>query len=277
MTVTIYIWYPFEVLDQKSSTLSAIFLKEVGHVSMKVKDTYISHRPSPEQNNDSIHFLEYLAQFVFLELSVEKHRKNRNENSNDNERRNDAKDNTKKYIKIRPVKRADSTNYVDECNEKKRSADKVVLIEGLNEEKILEYYSKQKDSTYHPFSNNCCTYIANILRESLNCTPQLCNFCSLRYLSYPGSLFITDSRILKKRIKIFLSLVKKRLKSLAFTSIGLLPLMPSLLIFNIPVLMLANILLSLNIPVWTPKIIEEFIGLIDDNSEKICLKNQITL
>jgi hypothetical protein len=98
MTIKVYIWYPSEVLDQKSSALSAILLRDVGHVSMEIKGTYISHRPSPEQNNDSINFFEYFAQFIFLEVSVEKDRQNENENSNSDEKGNNTKDKTKKYI-----------------------------------------------------------------------------------------------------------------------------------------------------------------------------------
>ena len=299
MTIKVYIWYPSEVLDQKSRALSAVLLRDVGHVSMEVKNTYISHRPSPAQNNDSINFFEYFAQFIFLELSVEKDGQNENENFNRDAKKDKTKDKTKKYIRLQPVKSAGSTNYEKECRDKKRSADKIVLIEGLNEGRILKYYNRHRDDMYHPLNNNCCTFIANILRESLDCTLNFCDFCSLRYFSASASLFTEETEIMRRRVKKFLLYLRnKKLRSLIYSSFLLAPviifyvpfirnrksrdsilnyliLAPLVILYAPYVMSLMPLLLKLfriNIPVWTPKLIEEFINRIDDSSEKICLE-----
>jgi hypothetical protein len=118
-------------------------------------------------------------------------------------------------IRLQPVKSACSTNYDKECRDKKRSADKIVLIEGLNEDKILKYYNRHKDDMYHPFNNNCCTFIANVFRESLDCTPKFCDFCSLRYFSSSSFSFAEDAEIVKRRSKDFLLFLRnKKLKTL---------------------------------------------------------------
>ena len=150
MTVIIYIWNPQHI----SSEVSAALYSNVGHVSMSIKNNiYISHRPQQEENNEELYELEKYAQ---------KHEKNFYVNYR-------MIDLSKKYLIMKPVREADSTNYnyEKECTAKSRNADITAKIEGLNEDKMLEYYEK-RNKTYHPLTQNCSEIVAKMIISSLD-------------------------------------------------------------------------------------------------------------
>ena len=144
MAVIIYIWNPTEF----NSEMSAILASDVGHVSMLIKDTYISHRAcedSPEK--EKINKIEKLIQ-----------------NSSDF-------DYTKKYTLIKSVKASQNIlTYKKEVEQiRKRSADEIYKIIGLNEDEMLKFWQEGNlKLRYHPMNQNCSTIIAEIIFASCN-------------------------------------------------------------------------------------------------------------
>jgi hypothetical protein len=250
MTVKIYIWDPLPMATFKSSTFNAITLRDVGHVSMEINDTYISHRPkltdNYEQNNEIIK-REYLLQQPIIyqstnnnssitidnngnvtmigannssitidnngnvtmigannnkmiinnngNMSVQRANKSISNKIDLNENINNEyidnvsnKDLTKLFLLSQSVASEDSTNYNYklECFRKKREANVIFKINYLNEVKMLEYYKSLKKPAllYHPLRNNCSRFIADVVKSSLNCSTELCSFCSNTYVPY---------------------------------------------------------------------------------------------
>lgn len=176
MTVKVYIWYPEKL---KSSILSAINLNSVGHVSMQINDIYISHRPA--QYNTEILKQEYTLQntpenfYKYVKVKTDKFIQRYSPLR--------GVDNTVKYVKFKEVKSADSENdtYEKECKLKERKADQCIPMDWLNGDKMLKYYKSlsSSDRMYHPVNNNCCTFIVNIIKSSLNCdSTHPCKFCN---------------------------------------------------------------------------------------------------
>ncbi|MEA5551653.1 hypothetical protein VB713_11795 [Anabaena cylindrica UHCC 0172] len=276
MTVTVYIWYP---ALKKSSILSAIAFQNVGHVSIQVKNVYISHRPALENNNDRIYFSEYIVQFFSRVLSLYDIDTDTKQSS---KKVSNNKDHTKKFINFEPVECADSKNYSyeEECQNKERNADNIISVDGLNEEKMLKYYLTIKESKYHPFKMNCSTFIADIIRSSLDCSSKLCSFCLLR----DGSLYILKVQKMFSILIFLLPLISllyptysenQRFyyrKNYRFQFMSCL-----LLVTPLPIFLLQKIAYRLsvggihliNFPVWTPTLIEYFLQEINNNNNKI--------
>ncbi|MBD2207846.1 hypothetical protein H6G33_36425 [Calothrix sp. FACHB-1219] len=257
MTVKVYFWRPGLL---KSSGLSAFLLRDVGHVSIEINNNYISHRPSLENNNNTqTHLIEYALQYAFLSESIN------NDDDDDikslsltDHNKTSNKDYSKKYVTLNAVESAAKTNfnYYQECSAKGRSADRVIVIPNLNEYKMLEYYKTQQRSMYHPISNNCSTFVANVIRSSLNCSSKLCSYCSLRYedenpLSYIKSI-ITNPLFNATE---------------AITNTGG---------FREFILQTFGIS-DKSFRVWTPSLIEEFIELLLMNSSNKCLGNKFNM
>ncbi|WP_445630177.1 hypothetical protein [Nostoc sp. DSM 114167] len=258
MAVKVYIWYPKAF---RSSGLSALTFSDVGHVSMQINNIYISHRPSLENNintdisyrpilennNARTHLIEYALQSL---LSSE----------SDSIKVEDVspvqiseKDTTKKYVNVDLVPSADSTNYsyYQECKDKGRQADRTIELADFNEHKMLTYYQTVQGSMYHAISNNCSTFIANVIRSSLDCSSELCAFCSLR-----------DKGEIKNKHLVVASLIVGGV-AIAVTG-GL----------STPALLsIAGGSVLGRIPVWTPTLIEEFIELLKEDFKK----NSLTL
>lgn len=271
MTVTIYIWYP---AFAKSSFLSAVTFTNVGHVAMQINDTYISHRPSLREDNSRTYLFQYILEFLSKDLTVygdEKEFGIESVNYRDN-----TKDYTKKYVNLEAVESADSTNYSyeSECKLKKRKADEVISIDGLDEKVMLQYYLKNKRVKYHAFSMNCSTFIANIIRSSLGCSGKLCSFCSFRYNSFNidenDSQFLILGYIFSHLSLIFIGGVSL----LSFLShFGILALTGNDFLNKKVVNHLIKSGISLlNFPVWTPTLIKAFLKKINKSEQsKVCL------
>lgn len=255
MTVKVYIWQPSQtLLDIRSSRLNSLTNRNVGHVSMQVKNNYISHRPWQEQNNyeqiTPLRELELIYQTYSSESNI-----NRLEKFID-------KDIFKKYMLFDSVSSADSTNYTYEKEVYDRGrVPKHLKIRGINEDKMLDYYNYLKTSKYHPLTNNCCTFIANIIRNSLDCSNKyinLCSFCSKTYIYEP---FYSDDKFIN-----FLASIMK-VNPYTVNSLS----------------RLISIVQTTRI--WTPSLIEQFIDKINNQNlikkiitnkryKKICLKNR---
>jgi hypothetical protein len=180
MTVTVYIWNPEHI----SSEFSALFCKNVGHVSVSLNNTYISHRPCINNENKKIKKLEYFIQtnkdytetsepwtlavlkatetlrLLLLWVMVLQ--------------KQSTPDYTKIYLLTQPVDSAYkyNINYQEECKSKKRKADRIYKIDGLNKEKILCFYEKNKHK-YHPLNKNCSGIVAFMILFSLEKKKQL--------------------------------------------------------------------------------------------------------
>ena len=146
MTVTVYIWKPAQI----SSEIAAVFFKDVGHVSINVKNIYISHRPYTKNENDTIYELEFFIQREFLLKDLDK-------------------DLTKIYVPMRSVDSCYkySTNYDEEVKNRSRSADLIYKIHGINENEMINYYHENKKE-YHPLNNNCSGIVASMIISSLD-------------------------------------------------------------------------------------------------------------
>jgi hypothetical protein len=281
--VKVYIWY---AAQKESSVISAINFKNVGHVSMQVKDVYISHRPSRKQNNIRTYWLESVVQYIAKELP-----KYSNSAVDLFEEFTDNIDYSKKYVNFRPVP-SDFSNYsYNEERQKKREADCEILITGLNEDKILDYYRRVHEM-YHPFYMNCSTFIANLIRNSLYNHQKMPVFRALKdNFSTPKGL----DRIIYAYPDIYLIL---SLMPFVFTPLSFMGLFSPLVSSEIPnfmallinytprffeyfigferlitVLKRGDISMT-SFPVWTPTIIEFFIDEIHRlNNDIMCVKS----
>lgn len=312
MTVKVYIWQPLDILNIRSSRINSLTNRDVGHVSMQINDIYISHRPSSSANNfkqiNLLSKLELISQ-NFSMLS------NRDINSfikivelifskldkEDKEficellkqlgSKNINKDFFKKYMIFDSVSSEVFNNYSYELEckararegEEKRKADNCIKIEGLNEDKMLDYYNSLKTPTYHPLTNNCSTFIADIIRKSLNCSSEyseFCSFCSKRYT--PESLK-SDNKL--KNLFTYLKEVNSSVLVFAVLLVLASIYTRGIIIYydifaDLSVLTLftafgATSLTLQNIPVWTPTLIEKFINQIinqDPFLEQILIK-----
>lgn len=292
MTVTVYIWEPLDILTMRSSTFNSLTNRDVGHVSMQVKNTYISHRPSEKRENFQQSTLLTKVEFIYQNFSGEsninvnrlKEFINSIFNELDKEDKefidkilkelkrpnlNINKDVFKKYIILESVPSADSTDYTyeKEVIDRKRKH-KLLKINGLNEDIMLDYYNSLKTPKYHPLTNNCSTFIADIIRKSLNCSSEyssFCSFCSKRYAS--------ESLKSDNKLKNFFTYLKE-VNSSAFI-FGILLVLVSIstgglfiyydILADLSVLVfftafgITNLTLQ-NIPIWTPTLIEKFIN-----------------
>ncbi len=152
--VKVYIWYP----KVGNSEISAALASDVGHVSISLGNTYISHRPMPEGDSDNSTVDEINRAEKLVQLS---------------ESDSEISDDTKQYISLKAVSSTSSLGFQDnyslEKERKGREADIVYKIYGLKIDKMLATYRERAPALkYHPIKENCSKIVAEILLASFD-------------------------------------------------------------------------------------------------------------
>ena len=183
---------------------NAIYGLNVGHVSMHVindknptDEIYISHHPKIE---NSIAFLPNPNKYASLQS----------------------------IIVDSFLPRAKPTSYKKDCDRRGSKPHNKIVIYGLNESRIREFYQKylnndlsEEKTKYHFLKNNCCTVVAYLICKGLDYFQKNSKFCSPS--TYQSDSFLAyDSNIEKlvvafnkkcwspRSLKSFVKKVKKR-------------------------------------------------------------------
>lgn len=164
MSIIVHIW---KGKLPERPLVNALYGLDVGHASMTIKtknkQVYISHRPNA------------------LEDYIQENREHQN-NVHDT-------DDSKKYLLSEYVPKGKYISFNEECTKRKRNPTVEIYIPDsyLNEDKMFEYYERyihddlaQDFCMYHVLKNNCCSTVANFIRQGLGCKyyKKRCSFCS---------------------------------------------------------------------------------------------------
>ena len=175
MTVIINFWKG----TLGDTAYNAIYGLDVGHVSMHVindknpkDEIYISHHPKIK---NSIAFLPNSNKYASLQSII-----------------------VNSFIP-----RAKPTSFEKDCDRRDGKPNKKMVIHGLNESQIREFYQKylendlsEEKTKYHFIKNNCCTVVAYFICKGLECSKKDSKFCSpSRYQT--DSFFAYDSNLEK--------------------------------------------------------------------------------
>ncbi|MGD1712415.1 hypothetical protein [Dapis sp. BLCC M172] len=200
MTVIINFWKG----TLGDTAYNAIYGLDVGHVSMHVindknprDEIYISHHPKIK---NSIDFLPNPRKYASLESII-----------------------TNSFIP-----REKQVSFEKDCDRRDGKPNKKIVINGLNESRIREFYQKylknnlyEEKTKYHFIKNNCCTVVAYFICKGLEHSQKNSKLCSpSRYQT--DSFFAYDSNIEKlvlafnkkfwspRSLKSFVKKVKKK-------------------------------------------------------------------